>query len=127
MKAIKFLMFFFLFGVLAFAQFNVRDTVSIEASQDTSYTFDLDGDKLAAIQFPSTFQGGTVAILTSDHPDSTFWKVQYDGSDISITATDGQQCGIKPVEANQLLRYIQIVSDSTETTGRLLWIVKTNF
>ena len=127
MKLHKILIVFLAFSAFAFAQFNTRDTLTIAASQDTSNTFDLDDNKLAAIEFPATFQGSTIAILTADHPDSTFKKVQYDGSDISITATDGQVCGVKPVEANQLLRYMKVVSDSTESAGRLLWIISTNF
>ena len=110
-----------------FAQFNTRDTVSIPASDSLSYTFDLTHNKLAAIEFPATFQGSTVSIWTAIHPDSTFHLVQYDGSDISVTATDGKQCGIKPVEANQLLRYVKFKSDSTESAIRLLRIIKTSF
>lgn len=119
----KILILFLLFGAVALAQFPERDTVSIAASRDSSYTFDLDGNLLVGIEFPATFQGGTISLMTGQHPDSTFKTVQYDGSDISITATDGKQCGMPPWETNQLQRYIIVVSDSTESASRLLWII----
>ena len=107
----------------AAAQFLERDTVTIAASDDSSYTFDLDGNLLVGIEFPATFQGGTVSLMTGPHPDSTLKTVQYDGSDFSLTATDGKQCGMPPWEVNQLQRYIIVVSDSTESAIRLLWII----
>lgn len=107
----------------AFAQFHKRDTLTIAASQSTSSSFDTGGRLFLAIEFPSTFQGGTVSLTSAPHADSTFKTVQYDGSDISLTATDGKQCGILPTEANQLQRYIKVVSDSTESAVRLLWML----
>ena len=112
-----------LLSCTAFAQFHRRDTLTIAASQDSSYTFDTKGRLLVGIEFPATFTGSTVSVMTSPHADSTFKTVQYDGADISITATDGKQCGVPPWEVNQLQRYIKIVSASTESAARLLWVL----
>lgn len=101
-------------------------TSAIDSTASVGTIVDLHGYKLLAVRFPSTFTGATVTIQTS-YDSTNFKTVQYDGADVSLTASDGKQCGIKPVEVNQLLRYIRIVSATAEADDRVIEIVVGRF
>ena len=113
----------------AFAQFNTAgDVVTWDSLAISSSIVDLNGKKLGAIILPATFTGTSLTIQTSATNDTTSMKtIQYDGSDVSVTATDGAQCGFIPVEVNQLLRYIRFVSNAVEADDRTAYVVRTNF
>ena len=108
------------------AQFKLTETATIDSAGTTSTIIDLNGYTLTGIVFPATFTGATVTITTSaDTTTANFKTLQYDGSDVSITATDGKYCQVKPVEVWGLLRYIKIVSASAEGDDRTIIIYKT--
>lgn len=128
-KVLGFLFLFtFVFTLTANAQFNLQETTTIASGSSTSARIDLKDWKLAAIVFPSAFTGTSVTISTSaDTTSANFKVVQYDGSDLSVTVALNKLCGIPPSKANQLLRYIKIISNGTEAAQRTLTIVRTKF
>ncbi|MBK8609079.1 MAG: hypothetical protein IPL84_03830 [Chitinophagaceae bacterium] len=108
-----------LFAPIAKAQFVHTVLDSVKAGTTSSAAIDLEGYTLAGIEFPATFTGATVTITTSaDTVTANFKTIQYDGADVSLTATDGKYCQFKPVETWGVLRYIKIVSASTEAATR---------
>lgn len=111
-----------------YAQFNTTVTAAIDSADSLSAVVDLGTHKLAAVIFPSTITAASFVILTAkDTAAASFKVVQYDGTDLSITGSDGKQNGLKPVEVNQLLRYIKIRGASAEADSRIITFVLTNF
>lgn len=128
-KSIAFLMLFFLiFSFNSLAQFNIaeQDTIS---NADSVATYDLQDYKLAGIILPATVTATTFTLLTADVDTaySGYKVVQYDGSDVTITASDGKYCMIKPVQSNGLLRYVMIRGNVKEAAKRTFYWVKTRF
>lgn len=125
---IKVLGLFFLFTFIfclgeANAQFKHTVLDSVKAGTTSSATIDLEGFIPVGIVFPATFTGATVTITTSaDTTTANFKTLQYDGADVTLTASDGKYCQLKPVEAWGILRYIKVVSASTEAATRNLKI-----
>jgi len=131
----------------AFAQFNITVTAEIDSADSTisQITFhplaggtriladslgylDTYGRKLAAIIMDTAITAATFTFYTSDSTTaSSFRKVQYDGSDISLTATDNKFCGLKPTEVNQFLRYVKIKGNVKEGYKRTIRFVLTSF
>lgn len=112
-----------------FAQFNFIHTgVDTISANDSVFTVDSKGYKLAAIIMPSTVTATSFTILTSaSNVDSTFKVVNYEDTDLTITAADGEQCGVAPTKVNQLLRYIRFRGDVKEDAKRTMYTVFTNF
>lgn len=101
-------------------------TDSIPADTTTTGIIDTKYRKIGAVIFPATFTGATISILTSD--DSTNFKaLEYDGSLVTITATDGRQCAPPPIEVMSTLRYIKYVSASEEAATRIIKTVFVTF
>lgn len=107
---------------------NTVSTDSIVAGGTTSNIIDTKNKKIGAVIFPATFTGATVSILTSDDTTSANFKaLEYDGSLVTITATDGRQCAPNLVKVASTLRYIKWVSASTEATTRQIKTVLITF
>lgn len=103
-------------------------TDSIVAGGTTSNIIDTKNKKIGAVIFPATFTGATVSILTSDDTTSaTFMPLEYDGSLVTITATDGRQCAPNLAKVASTLRYIKYVSASTEAATRQIKTVLITF
>ena len=104
----------------------VTDTIA--NGQTTSTIVDTKYKKIGAIIFPAAFTGATVSILTSDDTTSaTFMPLEYDGSLVTITATDGRQCAPQPVKVASTLRYIKYESASSEAALRVIKTVLITF
>lgn len=116
------------FVQLSYAQFNITTTATIDSADSLSTVVDLGTHKLAAVIFPSTITAASFVILTAkDTAAASFKVVQYDGTDISLIGSDGKQNGLKPVEVNQLLRYVKVRGASAEADDRTITFVLTNF
>lgn len=117
-----FLLVTVIFGLLTVssnAQFVHTVLDSVKAGTTSSAAIDLEGYTLMGIEFPATFTGATVTITTSaDTTTANFKTIQYEGADVSLTATDGKYCQFKPVEMWGVLRYVKVVSASTEAATR---------
>lgn len=101
---------------------------TIANGQTTSTIVDTKNKKISAVIFPATFTGATVSILTSDDTTSaTFMPLEYDGSLVTITATDGRQCAPQPVKVMSTLRYVKYVSASSEAALRVVKTILTTF
>lgn len=108
------------------AQFKHTILDSVKAGTTSSAAIDMEGFIPVGIVFPATFTGATVTIKTSqDTTSANFKTLQYDGADVTLTASDGKYCQFKPVEAWGILRYIKIVSASTEAATRNIKIYGT--
>ena len=126
MKKIFFSIVIILFSVSAFAQFKITELDSVKAGTTSSDAIDLNGRVIAGIVFPATFTGATITITTSpDTVSANFKTLQYGGTDVTLTASDGKYCAFKPVEIWGLLRYVKIISASTEASTRNLIIYLT--
>jgi hypothetical protein len=105
-------------------QYNIANIVltdSIVSGDSISSIIDTENKKLGAIIFPATFTGATITILTSaDTTSANFKTLQYDGTDVSVTASDGKHCALVPGKIISLLRYVKYVSASSEDTSRVV-------
>lgn len=123
---VKMLLAVFIVLLLSFtaeAQFMHYVGDSVKTGTTSSAAIDLQGYKPAGIVFPATFTGATITITTSaDTTSANFKTLQYNGADVSLTATDGKYCTFKPYEVWGVLRYIKIVSASSEAATRNLKI-----
>lgn len=127
-KVLIFLLLSFIFISTAEAQFNRTIDATI-AINDSNCVFDLGTRKLAAVIMPATVTAATFAVQTTDDTTGTetWYPVYYDGSAVTITATDGKMMGVPPVQINQLMRYVRLVGNVKEAAARTLKIVWTNF
>ena len=120
---------FLLLTSSGFSQFNFIHTgVDTISANDSTFTVDSKGYKLAAVIMPSTVTAATFTILTSaTNVDSTFKVVNYEDTDLTITAADGEQCGVAPNKVNQLLRYVKFRGNVKEAAKRTMYVIFTNF
>ena len=88
---------------------------SCTESDSLTSAIDLNGKRLLSIT-PDDSTAGTVLYLWhSNYSDSTFSKVQYDGSDLSVTFVAGKTAIMKPWETTSLFRYIKIEYETVQT------------
>ena len=107
---------------------NEVSTDSIVSGGTTTNIIDTKNKKIGAIIFPATFTGATITILTSDDTTSANFKtLQFEGDDFTVTASDGKQCAISPINIISLLRYVKYVSASAEATSRTIKTVLITF
>src|SRR5574338_434303 len=76
--------------------FNKEMVCFIDSGKKASDTIDTRGMKLASIVFADSLDSTAVIIYTAANLDSTFYPIQYDGSDLSLTFADNKVCGFKP-------------------------------
>jgi hypothetical protein len=116
-----------LFAPSVFAQFKLTETATMDSAKTLSSVVDLGGYTIAAIKFPTVFQGTSVTILTSATSDSaSFRTFQYKGTDVTVTASDNKTNSTEPAMVWGLLRYVRFLSDSAQTaSGRVLTVYKT--
>lgn len=113
--------------------FNKEFVFYIANDDSVSDTLDTSGKKLAAVIFPDSLDGTQLVVYTASSLDSTFYRVQYSASDVSLTFADNKQCGFKPTEINQFLRYIYFEAldgsnnPKRQTAARMLKVVYTYF
>ena len=87
-------------------------------------TFDLQGNKLAGIAFPSGMANTTyLASLSID--DTLFPAFDNGGTQVSFLVTTGasRYCGLQPADSATLQGLVQIAGTATETANRTLKIV----
>ena len=86
-----------------------------ESDSLTSFIDLTSGRRLLSIT-PDDSTAGTVLYLWhSNYSDSTFYKVQYDEADLSITFSPGKTVIMKPWETTSLFRYIKIEYETVQT------------
>lgn len=98
--------------------------VTIASGQATSNIIDTKGRQISAIVFPSDFTGGSIKLQASLSSDGTYRDVnQVDSTNVyNITVALGDH---QPLDlwATHSLRYVKIVSASSEAIERTLQVV----
>lgn len=96
-------------------------TTTIASGQTTTPAIQLSSYTLAGVQFPSSMTGTSLTIYTSnDTASASFKQVMYEGSAVTISVTADKYNQIQPSKVYGLLRYIKLVSSSTEASSRTL-------
>lgn len=116
----KQLILFLLLSVSVFAQ-KYTLTTTIASGQTTTPAIQLSSYTLAGVQFPSSMTGTSLTIYTSnDTASASFKQVMYEGSAVTISVTADKYNQIQPSKVYGLLRYIKLVSSSSEASSRTL-------
>lgn len=102
----------------------------IADGQTTSNEVDLSEYRLVAIQLAASVEGATLSFLgrASVEPDdalSAVAVVDNAGNAVSVTATDDRYivCDAEPLENLRGVRYLTIVSASSETGAQTIFLV----
>lgn len=97
----------------------------IASGETESSAVDVRDAEYFAFEMPATFTGATFAIQGARKLDGTFKTVTNSGgTDLSITATDGDLITLSDAENAQLapLQFLRIVSASAEAAEREVWL-----
>lgn len=94
---------------------------TIASGQTTSAEIDLAGTQLCGFFFPASFTGATVKIQAASASGGTFALVQKDeagGGDYTISVSTGKFTPLTNLSLIAGLRFIKIVSASSEGADR---------
>lgn len=99
-------------------------TAMIASGQTTSQLIDLLDYEPVALHIPSAFTGTTITIIGCDTKSGKFKTVQDgEGADLNLQVTVNKIIPIPNLGVVSSLRYIKIVSSSTEAAKRLIKVV----
>lgn len=99
----------------------LTDTVSIPSSGTTSTSLQLQGTIPLAIQTPATLTGTSFTFQSS--VDGSTWYDLYNGSTLySVTVAANRYVALNP-DVFESVRYVRIVSGSTEAASRTIYII----
>lgn len=99
--------------------------VTIASGQTTSDPIDLAGTDLCGIEFPAAMTGTTLKVQMASSFNGTYKTVQKDevgGGDYTITVTAGKYVPLINLAITAGLRFIKLVSGSTEAADRTIVI-----
>lgn len=99
--------------------------LAIASGGTTSNGVDVRDAEYYAFEMPSAFTGATFTIQGARNRDGTFKTVtDSSGSDLSITATDGDLITLTSDQNAQLapLQFLRIVSAGAEAADREVWL-----
>lgn len=104
----------------------ITNTASILISTTTSLAVDLQGRGLCQIIMPAAFTGTTISFLVS--PDGVTYQAAYNSSNtlLSMTVAASRTYLLTPSDFVGV-RYLQIVSGSTELAGRSIVLVSRQY
>jgi len=112
---------------LQFSAVNCYDLIAaIPSGQTTSQEIDLSGNALCGFFFPSAFTGATLKITAATMSGGTFETVQADelgSGDYTITVTASKYVPITNLAIIAGLRFIKLVSASSEAAARSITLV----
>jgi hypothetical protein len=97
--------------------------VAIANGQTTSDPIDLAGTDLCGIEFPAAMTGTNIKLLMASSFNGVYKTVQKDevgGGDYTITVTANKYVPITNLAIPAGLRFIKLVSSSTEGADRAL-------
>lgn len=99
------------------------EDVTIASSGTTSTVIDTNGRIIGGFGLPATLDGTTMSLQDSDeNDDAAFRAIRMSDADadLSIAIAASKRIVLVPVVAYNLLRYVKIVSGSTETGTRTI-------
>ena len=112
---------------LQFSAVNCYDLVAaIPSGQTSSQEIDLSGNALCGFFMPASFTGASLKITTSTTSGGTFETVQADelgSGDYLITVTASKYVPITNLAIIAGLRFIKLVSTSSEAADRVITLV----
>lgn len=98
-------------------------TATIASGQTTSNAIDLSGCDLCGFYMPAAFTGTTIKVQSSPTFDGTYVEVQDGaGADISLTVVPSKYIPIANLAYIAGLRFIKLVSGSSEGGTRTITI-----
>lgn len=95
---------------------------TILSGQTTSDEIDLNGTTLCGFHLPAAITGTTLKITAASAAGGTFNTVQSAGADYSLTIAASKYVPIENLAIVSGLRFIKIVSGSSEGADRLVGI-----
>lgn len=96
-------------------------TATIASGQTTSAEIDLGGGvTLAGLIMPSSFTGTSIKIQMANASGGTYVTVQSLGSDYQLTVAGGKYVPIENLAITAALRWIKLVSGSSEAADRTI-------
>jgi len=93
-------------------------SATIASGQTTSGEIDLYGCTLCGLFMPAAFTGTTIKISASPTSGGTFLPVQSSGADYSLTVAASKYVPIENLSIIAGVRYIKLVSGSSEGADR---------
>lgn len=118
------------YAAVTAGQFQPNDaynlTATVAVSGTTSGAVDLSGTDIVGIFVPSTFDGTSITFTASTTIDGTYVAVQDgDGSTFSLTTTASRYVPVKNLALISGLRYIKIVTGSSQTSTDTVFTLAT--
>jgi hypothetical protein len=103
----------------------INQTATIAASGTTSGAVDLGGTTLVELDIPATFTGTSVTFLKSNSLDGTYAALRDGlGNNVTLTVAQGLNISAGNIIKHLLgVRYIKVVSGSTEGAERVIGLV----
>ena len=95
-------------------------TATIASGQTTSGEIDLAGCDLCGLFMPASFTGTTVKIQAAPASGGTFVTVQQGGVDYALTVAASKYVPIENLAVVAGLRFIKLVSGSSEAADRTI-------
>jgi len=98
----------------------------IASGQTTSQEIDLSGNTLCGFFFPAAFTGASLTLTTTTVSGGTYQTVQADelgSGNYTITATSGKYVPVTNLAIIAGLRFIKLVSASSEASARSITLV----
>ncbi len=95
-------------------------TATILSGQTTSAEVDLCGTQLVGLYVPAAITGTSVKLLAAPVSGGTFVTVQSSGADFTLTVAASKYVPIENLAVVAGLRFIKLVSASTEAADRVI-------
>jgi len=112
---------------LQFSAVNSYDLAAqISSGQTTSQEIDLSGNTLCGFFFPSAFTGASLTIMATTVSGGTYQTVEVDefgSGDYTITVTANKFVPVTNLAIIAGLRFIKLVSASSEAANRTIQLV----